>query len=303
MGGFLLTVALRVADRIVRALPRGAAYGLADLAGRAWYRLAPARRALVTESLGRVAAATGRPTDPRAIRAMVHRAFIEHARYYVELLRSPHYPDDRIAEIVVADDWDHWREVLKRGVVIAGVHLGNFEPFGHLVAAQGIRAVAPVEEIEPRALYEFLVERRASGGSLVEIVPLSRSRRRMTEALQRGGVAALIADRDLRGNGMPVTMFGHPTTLPIGPALLALVTDRPLIAAACYRDAPDRFRGHAWPVEVERSGDRRADTARIVERLARIFEEAIAAAPEQWFGCFQPYWTDQRQRAAAERHS
>jgi len=303
MGGYLLTIALRVADLVVRALPSGAAYGLADLAGRTWYRLAPARRALVGESLGRVAAATGRPTDARAMRAMVRRAFIEHARYYVELLRSPHYPDEEIDEIVVADDWDHWREVLKRGVVIAGVHLGNFEPFGHLVAAQGIRAVAPVEEIEPRALYEFLVERRASGGNLVELVPLARSRRRMTEALRQGGVAALIADRDLRGDGLPVTIFGHPTTLPVGPAVLALVTDRPLIAAACYRDGPDRFRGHAWPVDIERSGDRRADTARIIDRLARIYEEAIGAAPEQWFGCFQPYWSDQRERAAAERRS
>lgn len=296
-----LTIALRVADALVRALPRGAAYALADLAGRAWYRLAPERRALVGESLGRVAAATGRPTDARAVRAMVRRAFVEHARYYVELLRAPHYPDDEIGQIVVADDWEHWREVLGRGVVIAGVHLGNFEPFGHLVAAEGIRAVAPIEEIEPRALFEFLVERRASGGNLVELVPLGRSRRRMTEVLRAGGVAALIADRDLAGSGMPVTIFGHPTTLPVGPALLALVTDRPLIAAACYRDAPERFRGHAWPVEVERSGDRRADTARIIERLARIFEEAIGAAPEQWFGCFQPYWTDQRERAAGRR--
>jgi len=303
MGGLLLTFALRVADLIVRSLPRPAAYGLAGLAGRAWYGLAPRRRALVTESLGRVAAATGRPTDARAMRAMVRRAFVEHARYYVELLRAPHYPDDRIGEIVVADDWEHWRAVLKRGVVIAGVHLGNFEPFGHLVAAQGIRAVAPIEVIEPRALFEFLADRRASGGSLVELVPLARSRRRMTETLRAGGVAALIADRDLRGDGMPVTMFGHPTTLPVGPAVLALVTERPLIAAACYRDGPDRFRGHAWPVEFERSGDRRADTAQIIERLARIYEEAIAAAPEQWFACFQPYWTDQRERAAAEKRS
>lgn len=301
MGGFALTIALRVADLVIRGLPRGAAYGVAGLAGRAWYRLAPRRRALVSESLARVAAATGRSTDERAMRAMVHRAFIEHARYYLELLRSPHYPAARMGEIVVADDWEHWGEALRAGVVIAGVHLGNFEPFGHLVAALGVRAVAPVEEIRPRALYEFLVERRASGGSLVELVPLGRSRRRMTEALNHGGVAALIADRDLRGDGVPVTMFGHPTTLPIGPALLALVTGRPLIAAACYRDAPERFRGHAWAVEVERSGDRRADAARTVERLGRIYEEAIAAAPEQWFGCFQPYWTDQRQRVAAEK--
>ena len=63
----MLRLGLEIADRIVAALPSRVAYALADLAGDAWYRLAPERRRLVAANLARVCAATGRPTGGRAV--------------------------------------------------------------------------------------------------------------------------------------------------------------------------------------------------------------------------------------------
>jgi KDO2-lipid IV(A) lauroyltransferase len=293
MRGPLLRFALNLADLVARSMPRGAAYALADLCGRAWHRFAPARRALVSESLARVCAATGRPATGRAFTRLVERAFVSHARYYLEALRAPYYPDDRIDEIVRAEDWDHWSEVMRGGAVVVTAHFGSFEPFGHLMAARGISGVVPVEEIEPRELYEFLLARRGAGKG-VEAIPLSRARRPMVEALRAGRMVALAADRDLAGDGIEVQLFGHPTTLPTGPAALSLMTGRPLMLATCAREAPERFVGRGWPVEAELSGDRRADTAALTRAVATRLEEAIALAPEQWFAIFQPYWIDQR---------
>jgi KDO2-lipid IV(A) lauroyltransferase len=293
MRGPLLRFGLNLADLVARSLPRGAAYALADLAGRAWHRFAPARRALVSESLARVCAATGRPTTGRSFARLVERAFVSHARYYLEFLRAPHYPDDRIAAIVRAEDWDHWGQVMRGGAVVVTAHFGSYEPFGHLVAARGISGLVPVEEIKPRELYEFLLARRGAGKG-VEAIPLSRARRPMVEALRAGRMVALAADRDLAGDGIEVQMFGHPTTLPAGPAALSLMTGRPLMLATCTREAPERFVGRGWSVEAELTGDRRADTAALTRALAARFEEAIALAPEQWWAIFQPYWIDQR---------
>jgi KDO2-lipid IV(A) lauroyltransferase len=293
MRGLLLRLGLNVADLVARSLPRGAAYALADLAGRVWLRLAPERRALVTESLARVCAATRRPTTGGVFNRLVEAAFVSHARYYLEVLRAPHYPDDKVDEIVRAEDWDHWAKVMRGGAVVVTAHYGSFEPFGHLVAARGIIGVVPVEEIEPRELYEFLLARRGAGRG-VEAIPLSRARRPMVEALRAGRMVALAADRDLAGDGIEVKMFGHPTTLPAGPAALALMTGRPLMLATCTREAPERFVGRGWSVEAELSGDRRADTAALTRAIAARLEEAIAMAPEQWFAIFQPYWSDQR---------
>ena len=121
----------------------------------------------------------------------------------------------------------------------------------------------------------------------------------MVKLLREGGVVGLIADRDLDGDGVPATIFGLPTTLPSGPAVLALMTDRPLLVAGCLREGPDRFVGRPRLVEVERSGDRRADTEALTHAMGRLFEEAIGSAPEQWWASFQPYWTDQRRRGAS----
>jgi KDO2-lipid IV(A) lauroyltransferase len=298
MRGILLRLGLNLADLVARSLPGGAAYFLADLSGRAWHRFAPARRALVSESLARVCSATGRPTTGRAFSGLVERAFISHARYYLEFLRAPHYPDERIDEIVRAEAWDHWAEVMRSGAVVATAHFGSFEPFGHLLSARGISVVVPVEEIKPRELYEFLLARRGAGKG-VDAIPLSRARRPMIEALRRGRTVALAADRDLAGDGIDVEMFGHATTLPTGPAALSLMTGRPMMVATCTREAPERFMGQGWPVEAQLSGDRRADTAALTRAMAARFEAAIAQAPEQWFALFQPYWSDQRTRGAS----
>ena len=297
MRSFLLRSGLRLADLVARSLPVGAAYALADLAGRAWYRLAADRRALVTETMGRIAAATGRPTSGSAVRRMVRDAFIGHARYWLEFLRAPHYTNAQLARILHVDEWERWEPLLHDGVVIAVPHLGNFEPYGHFIAAAGLRGVAPVEETEPRELFEFLMARRASGQG-VEIVPLRRAFRPMLAALRRNDFVALVADRDLAGDGVPVTMFGHATTLPAGPATLALRTGKPLLMARVLRTAPERFSVRAELVEAPRSGHADEDVAALTTALAASFERAIGEAPEQWWAAFQPFWTDQRERVA-----
>ncbi len=289
MGGLLLGVGLRAADLVARLLPRGAAYALADLAGWAWYRLARGRRLLVTANLARVTAATGRPKTGRGLQRLVRSAFEAHARYYLELLRVPHASIEQIGEMVTVDDWERVKPILAQGAVVATLHLGNPEPYGSFVAANGLHAVVPVEEIKPRALFEFLFARRATGRG-VRAVPLSQARRPLMEELRAGGIAVLVADRNLAGKGQPTTLFGATTTLPTGPATLALISDRPLLVAACWRIGPERFRAKAWVIEAPISGDRRADVIALTDAMARRMEEAIAVAPEQWFASFQPIW-------------
>src|SRR5207237_2286467 len=119
----------------------------------------------------------------------------------------------------------------------------------------------------------FLRARRGVGR--IELVPLQRARRPMTEALKRHEVVALAADRDLDGRGVPVTFFGRDTTMPIGPAALALMTRTPLIVGASWRIGQDRFEARAWSIDVEPTGERRMDVAAITEAMARRFEEAI----------------------------
>lgn len=289
----MLRLGLEVADRIVAALPSGVAYALADFGGDVWHRAAPARRRLVAANLARVCAATGRPTSGRPFARMVRSAFRNHARYYVELMRAPHYPLERIDEFVDVPDWAEYDDALRRGAgMLVTAHLGNFEPFGSFCTARGLRPLAPIEEIEPRALFEFLAARR--GASNVDLVPVREATRPLIRRLRAGGMVGIIGDRDLDGDGQPVSMFGHQTTMPIGPASLAVAHRATLVVGRCLRIGPDRFRAVGELVEVPATGDRRADTAVLVERIAARFERDIGEAPEQWWGAFQPFWPDLR---------
>lgn len=289
----LLRAALAAADAVVTLLPSRLAYALADLVGEARYRLAPAQRRLVAANLARVCAATGRPASGAPLAAMVRAAFRNHARYYLELLRVPHYPTERIDEIVDCPDWPAYEGPLRAGpAIMVSSHLGNFEPFGIFLAVRGIRPLAPIEEIEPRALFEFLAARRGGGGP--ELIPVASARRALVDRLRAGGLVAIIGDRDLAGDGQPVTMFGHPTTIPTGPAWLAVTQRATLLVGRCLRVGPDRFRAVGAFIELPDSGDRRADVRLTVERVAAAIERDIADAPEQWWGAFQPFWPDLR---------
>lgn len=288
----LLRPLLGLADRIVAALPARTAYALADLAGNTWYRLAPVRRRLVAANLARVCAATGAPTRGPRFRRLVRRAFVEHARYYLELLRAPHYPSERIDEHVTIIDWAEHEATLRGGAaVIVSPHLGNFEPMGAFFAAHGLPVTSPVEEIEPPELYEFIRSRRGAGRG-VELVPLKQAARPVLAALRRGEIAGIIADRDLEGDGLPITLFGHPTTLPMGPAQLVVTSGAAFIAGSCLRIGPDLFRGMGERIPYQSSGDRRADAERLTRAMAMHFERLIALAPEQWWGSFQTIWPD-----------
>src|SRR4029453_15162153 len=71
-------------------------------------------------------------------------------------------------------------------------------------------------------------------------------------------VVCLLCDPDLVGGGIEVEFFGETTTLPAGPATLALRTGAPLLPTAVYFSG----KGHHAAVREAAPGERRARRAR-----------------------------------------
>ena len=94
--------------------------------------------------------------------------------------------------------------------------------------------------------------------------------------LRGGGLVGLLCDRDIAGNGVEVELFGERTTIPAGPAALALRTGPPLLAAVVYSGP-----GHDHtvvvrpPVDLTRTDRLRVDIARATQQVAREFETFI----------------------------
>ncbi len=154
------------------------------------------------------------------------------------------------------------------------------------------------ERIEPPELFEFFVEQRAAMG--LTILPLDGSSGgAVMSALRDGKLVGLLCDRDVAGNGIEVEFFGETTTMPAGPATLALRTGARLVTGAVYSGPGRDHRAIVEPpLDTTRQGSLRKDVARLTQEIATRFEGLIRRAPEQWH-VFQPLWLADRPDEAA----
>lgn len=253
---------------------------------------APRRRAIVARNLSRV---YGDSPPPEGIAAAVRAAFESYARYWLELFRLPAMSRAEIEARFAHEGYDILLDAIGagRGVVVAVPHLGNWDWGGAWFALQGHRVTAVAEVLEPPRLFEwFVAQRRALG---IEIVPLGpEAAPALLKALRAGEVVTLVCDRDIGGTGVEVEFFGERTTLPAGPATLALRTGAALVPVAVYFRPGGGHLGVVRPaVPVVRTGALRADVARVTRALAAELEVLIRRAPEQWH-LFQPNWPSDR---------
>ncbi len=222
---------------------------------------------------------------------MVAAAFESYARYYVESFRLPSLSVEEIDHGFSYEGFGEAEAACARGQgpIVAFAHMGGWE-WGAFwmtrVAGYGLSAV--VEPLKPDEVFEWFVGFRESLG--MTVIPLGRDAgKESMRALARGDALCLVVDRDLQGNGVAVEFFGERTTLPAGPALLALRTGSPIIPTGMsWRDGT-RFCEMRPPLDTERRGRLRDDVARVTQDLAHEIESLISAAPEQWH-MLQPNW-------------
>jgi phosphatidylinositol dimannoside acyltransferase len=286
--GALTLSAYRAAARIAEAVPVRALPAVGRIGGRVGGWPQRANRRMAARHQRRV---TGR-TNPRA----VDEVFECYGRYWLEMLRLP--SDVRrgvIAPHFQIDGYEHILGGLERGngVILALPHLGGWEWAAAWMAEQGHYMLAVVEALEPPELLEWFADQREAMG--LEVAPLGPDvSTRVLRALRDNRIVCLLCDRDLSGDGVEVEFFGERTTLPAGPATLAVRTGAALLPVAAYFEPG---RGHHAvvrpPIAAEREGRLREDIARITRELAAVFEELIRAHPEQWH-LLQPNWPSDR---------
>jgi KDO2-lipid IV(A) lauroyltransferase len=111
-------------------------------------------------------------------------------------------------------------------------------------------------------------------------------------ALRRNEIVAMLCDRDSTNTPATVDFFGHPFTVPMGPALLGLLTGAPLIPSfVVYRAGMyEAFTGRPIFVTRNEEEDRDETVKRMTVAMAREFEKVIGRFPDQWYN-FYPAWS------------
>lgn len=289
-----VTPAYQTAARIARRLPPPAAASGARALGRAAGHLARGRRAQVERNLLRI--------DPSLsavrLRRLTNQTFESYARYFEESFRLPGMTPPAIAAGFIPDGWERLDEALQhgKGAIMAMPHLGGWEWGGFWITqVRQRRVTAVVERLEPPALFDWFVElRQALGFEVVALGPEAGAA--TVRALKANHTLALLCDRDLAGTGPEVEFFGERTTLPGGPATLALRTGAALLPTAIYFDGPYSRRSVVLPpLDTTRQGKFRQDVQRVTQDLAHGLEDLIRRAPEQWH-LLQPNWPSDHAR-------
>ncbi len=295
-GSRVTYLAYRGAAAIAQALPDSVGRGIARGAARVKAVFAVDERERVLRNQARVRGPLHGWDAWRAVFA----TYDSYGRYWQELFRLPLDARHSLEERFEADGFEHIADPIAAGtgVILVLPHVGGWEFAGAWLAARGYPPTVVVERVEPAELFDWFVEVRAAMGmNVVALGPDAAAT--VARALRDNRVVCLLADRDLSGDGVEVSFFGEKTTLPAGPATLALRTGAPLVPVAVYF----RPRGHHLarigpPLPCGRTGRLRDDVGRITQDLAHRFEELIRAAPEQWH-LMQPNWPSDRETDTA----
>jgi KDO2-lipid IV(A) lauroyltransferase len=278
--------------RVVRKVPeRSARLAFDVLADRTWRRHGRGVRQL-EKNLCRV---LGKDTVDDEIRVLSKRVMRSYMRYWLEAFRLPEMSRERILGGMNITGHEKLFAAVDsgRGVILALPHMGNYEQAGAWLVYSGYSFTTVVERLKPESLFKRFVAFREGLG--MEVLALTGSDAAVFGTLARrlraGKAICLVADRDLSGTGVEVAFFGRPARLPGGPAALAVQTGAPLMPVTLW------YEGKGWgtrvheEIPVPEDGTRQDKIAAMTQRLARAYEEGIAAHPEDWH-MLQRVWVE-----------
>ena len=234
--------------------------------------------------------------DPR-IRPLSLQTMRSYMRYYCETFMLPRWTDEQLLGRVQPVNSQPVVEALKSGgVVLTLPHLANWDWAGAWAARYFGSLCTVAERLRPEGVFQkFLRARESRGITLMALSGDGGTYEFLREHVNQGRVVALLGDRDVAKSGMSIDFFGHRAPLPIGAALLALDTGRPLFTCAPWYEGDNLVITFDTEVIFDRTPvqgrDRLRRAQEITKQVAANFEQHISSHPENWHQ-LQPVWPD-----------
>jgi lauroyl/myristoyl acyltransferase len=271
----------------LRNIPESAAYIIAGNIAEAMRHKMKTHREMIKRNMRR---ATGY-SDEKQLDDLVKKAFHSYGIYWADSALVCKYDANQLEKRMSAVNYGEVFKALdsKRGVIMALSHLGSWEAGGAWLANRGYPMMTIAEELKPKELFDWFVAERRKIGIEVQTANMTGVAK-LISYLKSGGLVGLICDRDLGGSGIKVNFFEENTTLPAGPATLALRTGAMLVTAAVYQEGRGKYLGVVGnEIKYDNNADSRKEIARVTQEIANALEKHIKYRPWQWH-LMQPNW-------------
>lgn len=284
--------------RGVRSLPRSVAYGLGHVGTWLAWRLMPQTNAAVASNLAEVM--PGHP--PHTLERAALHTYRHYAHDTIDFLRALSASPEEITRTFDLPDENRriFEEVLAqgRGGLLVTGHYGNWEAGGILmsrVVNMPLTVVAMAESDEDVNKLRRDI-RQQMGIATLEVRQSLETALQIRRLLAENRFVAMLIDRHLGRDRVPVTFFGRRTWFLQTPALMGFLTGAPLVVCFLERDRPGHFRTKAvGPIVVDRNLPRNEAVQQATQRVADAIEGRVRANPHSWYH-FYRYWDAQDDR-------
>lgn len=184
-----------------------------------------------------------------------------------------------------------------KGLILLGAHFGPWQFGAAGLGYKGITVKIAAVLQEARAMDSYLSQLRdKSEHPMPEILLLDGespfSSMTIADALKRGEVVALHADRHMLGRSAEVPFLGTPARFPLGPFLLSELTGAPMAIWFALKENQRTVHITVHEPFHVRPGSRRDRQQRLEEALTRyvsLLEMTVRAHPYQWYN-FYDFW-------------
>jgi lauroyl/myristoyl acyltransferase len=275
-------LAVRLVSFVARIVPPGIGYPFCDLIGD-W--IAARHTSILTRAVRsnqwvvRGANLKERELD-RAVEATLH----SNARDIYTLYHNIQNPKAMQSKVVIHPTERalvERPEFARRGLVIVGLHLSNFDFVLQSICQQGFKGMVltiPDPQGGRRVEYEM---RKKTG---MNLVPASvTSLRQTVKFLERGGTVVTGLDRPVRDPKHCPKFFGYAASLPIHYISLAMKARVPIVVMATIQHEDGKYHVMSSdPIEMEHDSDQGRAIVRNAERVLKQAETYIRLAPQQW---------------------
>lgn len=219
------------------------------------------------------------------VRAIASNVFQHYGITVLEIIQSswcrPETMLRRITEVEGRENLDALES--DKGTILVTAHIGNWEVANQFTTAVLSRPlVAVARSIRNPALEKALVWFRTRFGG--ELINKKGAMPEMRRALKQGRTLALLVDQGAKsGEGVRVRFFNRDVRAHAVVAVLALRYGCPVVPAYCVRERHGFRAVIEPPIQIERTGDLRADIVSNTQKVQDVIEKAIRRYPEQWF--------------------
>lgn len=247
-------------------------------------RFVPIRRTLLLENLRRAFPEWSEDQRRRLLPAVYTNLFA----LGFEILGMEHLTREQLMAGVEMNEkgvrlLEEFRKTGK-GFVVMTAHFGNWEWMGAYMLAQGFDVGIWAKPMHNDATESLIRSQRERMG--YSIFYTDQSPLRLMRHVKKGGIIALLADQDARGNGIFLPFFGYPASTPTGPAWVAVRLKVPILPGFGLRTPDGGMR--AWvgdPFYPDPEADEDAEIERALRHYNAQLEAAIREEPAQfmWF--------------------